>query len=362
MPLEILVSDNSEDSRTAELIKSYNLILPINYIQQSQNIGACNNFIYSVSASKGSYCWILGDDDLIAQGSIARLLRILTLEPDIPGIVVGYSYQDEKSRPKILSDLCHQNASTFELPNFISLDINQLVTKWEDTFLLTKLNALHTSILSCVFSRELWMKHIAAVVNTISAKDESISDEFESLFTTFPHTTTWARMFVGNPVYVISQPMAYLFYGEQEWLSKWPAIMFTRCLDLAAFFEQLGGDPVAVRYYKSLIMKDPSLHDLILANDAYTKHIFCLQKLISSNPDSKELLKNIGILLGREEIPLRSKISIVINLLRGGNPLKTLYRFMNSQDFREGSLAHYSLSIFSRGVRMVSSFRGYGRN
>jgi Integrase core domain len=205
-------------------------------------------------------------------------------------------------------------------------------------------------------------RHRQSVVNTISAKDESISDEFESLFTTFPHTTTWARMFVGNPVYVISQPMAYLFYGEQEWLSKWPAIMFTRCLDLATFFEQLGGDPVAVRYYKSLIMKDPSLHDLILANDAYTKHIFCLQKLISSNPDSKELLKNIGILLGREEIPLRSKISIVINLLRGGNPLKTLYRFMNSQDFREGSLAHYSLSIFSRGVRMVSSFRGYGRN
>jgi len=96
MPLEILVSDNSEDSRTAELIKSYNLILPINYIQQSQNIGACNNYIYSVSASKGSYCWILGDDDLIAQGSIARLLRILTLEPDIPALLLDILTKTKK--------------------------------------------------------------------------------------------------------------------------------------------------------------------------------------------------------------------------------------------------------------------------
>jgi glycosyltransferase involved in cell wall biosynthesis len=79
MSLEIFVSDNSNDNRTSDLIEKYKRFLPIAYIQHQRNIGGCRNFIYSVGASNGAYCWIVGDDDLIAQGSITSILMSLVL-------------------------------------------------------------------------------------------------------------------------------------------------------------------------------------------------------------------------------------------------------------------------------------------
>jgi glycosyltransferase involved in cell wall biosynthesis len=264
MSLEIVVSDNSPDRTTADLIDRYKCCLPIRYVHHLRNIGGCRNFVFSVSASNASYCWLIGDDDMIVPGSISSILSVLSREPAVLGIVCGYSYQHEESRSQVKAGLANDSLAMFDTPNFLSATIDQLVEKWEDTFFFTNLPALHTSILSCVFNRQLWLQHISMITNKIPANDIPISDEFDSLDTIFPHALTWARMFIGRPVYVISRPMAYLFYGGQDWFAKWPALMFTRCLDLADFFDQLGGDSAAISYYKSLILKDPSLHGLVL--------------------------------------------------------------------------------------------------
>ena len=357
MSLEIFVSDNSNDNRTSDLIEKYKRFLPIAYIQHQRNIGGCRNFIYSVGASNGAYCWIVGDDDLIAQGSITSILEVLVSDPDVPGIVCGYSYQQEDSRSRILAELRQPNKVNYDAPNFSDIDFNGLVEKWEDSFFLTQIPGLHTSILSCIFNRVLWLQNIGALAKNIPANEIPIPDEFDLLDTTFPHSLTWARMFVGRPVHVISRPLAYLFYGGQDWLAKWPAVMFTRCLSLADFFAQLGADPSAIRHYKRLILMDSSLHVLILADDAYTRRIFSLERLASSNNRSKELFKNIGNLLRRSDVPFSSKLNVLVDLLSGGQRLKNLYRLYNSQDFPRSPLAFIRLSMLSGGKAVLRLFR-----
>jgi len=351
MSLEIFVSDNSDDNRTTDLIERYKHYLPIGYTQHQRNIGGCRNFISSVGASKGAYCWIVGDDDLIARGSITLILDVLTSHPDVPGIVCGYSYQQEDTRLRILAELRQPSMLplmvNFDAPNFIDIEFNGVLEKWEDSFFLTQIPSLHTSILSCIFNRALWKQYVSALAKSIPTDDIIISDEFDLLDTTFPHSLTWARMFVGRPVYLLSRPLAYLFYGGQDWLAKWPALMFTRCLGLADFFAELGADPAAVLHYKRLILMDSSLHGVIVANDAYTRRIFSLEKLVSSNSGSKELFKNIGNLLRRTDIPFRSKLNVIVDLMSGGQRLKNLYRLYNSQDLPRGPLALIKLAMLS---------------
>ncbi len=77
--VELIVSDNASSDSTADLVTEYqNRGLTIQYIRNKSNIGADRNILQCYEQAAGKYVWIFGDDDLIAPGTLSRVLDALS--------------------------------------------------------------------------------------------------------------------------------------------------------------------------------------------------------------------------------------------------------------------------------------------
>lgn len=73
--VEILVSDNcSQDNTQAVVEQALQSGLPLTYIRNSENIGSDANIAQCFNLAQGTYVLILGDDDLLVDGSLELLL------------------------------------------------------------------------------------------------------------------------------------------------------------------------------------------------------------------------------------------------------------------------------------------------
>lgn len=76
--VEILVLDNCSNDSTAFVVHDFNeTISNLRYIRQSTNIGSDNNFVSAYRTAIGTYVWILGDDELLFQGAIKYVLKLI---------------------------------------------------------------------------------------------------------------------------------------------------------------------------------------------------------------------------------------------------------------------------------------------
>lgn len=62
--LEIVVSDNASTDDTPDVVASVQADLPLKYSRNPTNLGVAANIDAVVGLAAGTYCWIVGDDDL----------------------------------------------------------------------------------------------------------------------------------------------------------------------------------------------------------------------------------------------------------------------------------------------------------
>jgi abequosyltransferase len=104
--VEILVSDNASTDETNIIIAKYiKNGLKISYYKNANNIGPDANFLQCINLAKGKYVLLLGDDDVLMEGTIDTVLQFL--KRDNYGVVYigGYGFSD---KPRCI------NAPTFE--------------------------------------------------------------------------------------------------------------------------------------------------------------------------------------------------------------------------------------------------------
>ncbi|SOE51547.1 Glycosyltransferase involved in cell wall bisynthesis [Fibrobacter sp. UWT3] len=76
--IEIFVSDNASDDDTPQVVQSFiDQGLPITYSRNPENVGAARNFLKCMQWASGKYIWLLGDDDLLKDGSISYILDLI---------------------------------------------------------------------------------------------------------------------------------------------------------------------------------------------------------------------------------------------------------------------------------------------
>ena len=76
--VEIIVSDNCSGDNTPEVAHSYyNDSINLKYIRNDDNIGADRNFAQCFSLATGKYVLIFGDDDILLDGALAKIIAIL---------------------------------------------------------------------------------------------------------------------------------------------------------------------------------------------------------------------------------------------------------------------------------------------
>lgn len=80
--VEILVIDNASTDETSSLLKSI-VNNCLNYIRNSENIGADRNFLKCIQLARGEYVWLFGDDEILQPKGIQLILKYLELKPDL---------------------------------------------------------------------------------------------------------------------------------------------------------------------------------------------------------------------------------------------------------------------------------------
>jgi abequosyltransferase len=86
--VEIIVSDNASQDGTKEYVEMLAAKYPfIKYYRNSRNLGFGRNMNQAVNYATGSYFWLMGSDDRIVAGSLAKVLDALKSQVDI---LIGY--------------------------------------------------------------------------------------------------------------------------------------------------------------------------------------------------------------------------------------------------------------------------------
>lgn len=86
--VEILINNNnSPDSTDNYIIQNFNKE-EITYYKNTVNIGAQNNFLSCIERAKGEYVWLFGDDELILNNSIKKIIELID-KYDSELIIVG---------------------------------------------------------------------------------------------------------------------------------------------------------------------------------------------------------------------------------------------------------------------------------
>ncbi len=89
--VEILVSNNNSTDNTDDIVNRYvSSGLAITYIRNAENIGSDRNLLQCFKRSSGKYVLVMGDDDVILDNALGKIVRIL--EKGDYGVVFLNSY------------------------------------------------------------------------------------------------------------------------------------------------------------------------------------------------------------------------------------------------------------------------------
>lgn len=96
--VEIVISDNASSDGTIAMLEDYAHQLPLRWRRNKTNLGFDRNLVAVVSMARGRYCWLLGSDDCITLGTLAKVMdQLRKHDPDI--LHFGYVQADITMRP-----------------------------------------------------------------------------------------------------------------------------------------------------------------------------------------------------------------------------------------------------------------------
>lgn len=83
--VDIIIRDNSNDDVTRMMMNDTGFISKpwLDYKKNEKNFGFDVNMLNLYCETKGDYVWFVGDDDVIFEGSISKVLELIEEEPDI---------------------------------------------------------------------------------------------------------------------------------------------------------------------------------------------------------------------------------------------------------------------------------------
>jgi len=99
--VELVVCDNCSSASTnvGDIFSKYQHHDQIAFYSNGANIGMLGNLPQTVSLARGDYVWLIGDDDIIHQGSLEKIISIIQAkEPEL--INLNYAYATDIKAPK----------------------------------------------------------------------------------------------------------------------------------------------------------------------------------------------------------------------------------------------------------------------
>lgn len=203
--VEVVIVDGGSSDGTEQVVRKYLDRCPqLHYHRQPENRGVDRDFDHAVSLSKGRYCWLFTDDDLLKPEAIRVLLPRLQSNPSL--IVVN-----SETRNSDFSDILQERA----LP--VYSDRVYSPEEWDAFF--RDVSGYTSFIGSIVIRKEIWDRR-----------------EKERYFgTEFIHVGVIFQAPIPGEIVVLATPLILIRYGNAQWgprsfeiwMFKWPKLIWS---------------------------------------------------------------------------------------------------------------------------------------
>jgi glycosyltransferase involved in cell wall biosynthesis len=212
--VEVCVSDNGSPDDTQVILAAALPVCPMRVHRQPENVGVIRNIHHLVtSMARGEWVWVLGDDDLLRPGALARVVEALR-GTDGPESVDALYLNFDIAR--VQRDWPQRAVGGYvgESDGPASPDLqSRRLERWEEA--LREESCLGTQVYAHVLRRPIWSGY---------ALDGHLGEPFESPRWTFPHTFMVASAMFGKPAIYIGQPVLVIFNGGQSWTEEVPRV------------------------------------------------------------------------------------------------------------------------------------------
>ncbi len=218
--VEILVVDNASSDHTPAVMQEFALCATLRYHRNEANVGMLGNLAVTSKLARGDYVWILGDDDLIQGGAVARILDVIRDFPRSEIIYLNYAYT-HFDRPEELEDVEEIVAKATPIA---SGSISHFAE--EVRYFAGYNENLFTAIYACVFRRD---HAIAAYTQDTSGSP------FSDLMTCIPTSVYVLEHMVNRPGYWIADPyvIVNMNVSWRRWVLIWHMERMPDLFDLA---------------------------------------------------------------------------------------------------------------------------------
>jgi hypothetical protein len=90
--VEVLVVDNTSPDDTPALTARFSAWPNLRVHRNPKNVGMLGNLAVCAREARGDYVWVIGDDDLVLEGALERVLAALALHPDVELVYLNYAF------------------------------------------------------------------------------------------------------------------------------------------------------------------------------------------------------------------------------------------------------------------------------
>ncbi|MHB0913507.1 MAG: glycosyltransferase family 2 protein [Armatimonadota bacterium] len=230
--VELIVCDNCSDDMTQEVVQAAPYSELIRYTRNSENIGAARNFALCVEKATGEYVWLVGDDDIIREDGLARLMSVLENHPEVDYVYVNTTILPASEYEAFDRVVCGNDFSRL-LPTFGGDLSERLLDKWDELIDPAVDSTFQTAIMCSVFRRHLWLN----VADQIDFGQPFCT----SLASVYSHAQILAKSMVGRKAYYLGYPCLIAFGGSyQSWRGYIPVLLTVWFHELFDAYEQYG--------------------------------------------------------------------------------------------------------------------------
>lgn len=89
--VEVVVCDNASTDATPEVAARFAGWPNLRYHRNPANVGMLGNLAVSAAQARGRWVWVIGDDDLMVDGALDRVLAAIAAHPDVELLYTNYA-------------------------------------------------------------------------------------------------------------------------------------------------------------------------------------------------------------------------------------------------------------------------------
>ncbi|MEN9325938.1 MAG: hypothetical protein RI943_349 [Bacteroidota bacterium] len=233
-PIEICISDNSENSDTEKIALAFQEKMKIKYKKNYRNLGYAGNFKSAVNMAESEYVWLIGDDDVLTPNTFDLVSKMFRSFADLDFYYVNAYHLESKNIIKINDEFDFISSKKFMKEHSKSRPSRTM--KFKELIDYKMSSDFLAGMFLSIFRKNLWLQSQDLVLN----KNLNSNIYFDSLDDTFPHAKIFANTFMSSDTFYSEVPMIIAVSGEREWSKYFPLIRTFRMLDLMKEYRNNG--------------------------------------------------------------------------------------------------------------------------